>query len=74
MRPGTKLKGIPIAIIPSVTSLELALKTELRVFVEKYMTKRVSESDLASTIEGGLLTRRYSTDLLSQLSDYNYCD
>ena len=37
-RPGRKLKGIPMAMIPRAMSLELAGKTGLRMWVEKYMT------------------------------------
>lgn len=37
-RPGTKLKGIPMAIMPSATSFELAWKTGVKIRVEKYMT------------------------------------
>lgn len=36
--PGTKLKGMPIAITKSATNFELSMKTGPRILVEKYMT------------------------------------
>lgn len=64
-KPGTKLKGMPMAMTANATSLELPWNTGARICVEKYMTGKVSI--LQRDAHRLRLTRGYAAYLLGEL-------